>query len=1012
MKTKIIQILTLVLFLLPLPFLFAQQNVTGTVTSTDGIPIPGATVQNGPFTATTTDFDGNYEISAAEGDVLIFSYVGYESQELRVRSNFVINIQLESSTGLDEVVVMGYQSKKRSEITAAVSTINSEELTSLNTSTSISNMLQGKAAGVQVVATNGKPGSGAYVRIRGIGSITAGSAPLFIIDGVQAPNTANINPFDIESVTVLKDAASSAIYGSRAANGVIVITTKRGKKNKQATIEFTSRYGFTSQTDELGFRVMNSAEKLQYERELGLLGYGPAQSLPGFTSSIAEYERLAAIDFDWNDALLRDGEVVTNAISISGGDENFQYYLSASEEKNEGIIDQVSGFQRQSARLNVDYQAKEWLKVGVNVSVSDTRSDEPRDRYNLQSPIYAVYTTNPYETEYIRDDEGNFELDENGEKQYNFVDFGWSITEALDNNPEFDGTTTLLSNVNLVVDLSDKVTNTINLGIQNQKTRGEYYYKPGSRLDSFVGDANAPGGKTDSGSYYTNYNVSNVINYANSFDEHNISLSGLFEFNKISTRNYSLESIGFASGDLSVQSVAAEAIAADTDLFERALLSYGAFVDYNYDGKYLFTGSLRRDQSSVFGRDNRTGVFWSSSIAWNLAREDFMADSVFDVLKLRASAGVSGNQDGIGSYESLAVIGFGSFNSQTTASPTDNGNPELKFEENYTYDIGVEFTMFDDRLRGSIDYYKKVTSDLLLNKPLLSLGGEPDGSILSNVGEMENKGVEIELDYDLIRTEDLYVNISANLGTVDNKVTKLVPSSSYPEGAEIDWGSGVYIKPGEEYATFKLVRWAGVNPANGQPLWLDKDDNITTTYSADDEVYLSGKSPLADMDGGLNLFARYKQFDLGIDLYFKTGGYSISYNMRDLYNPSNVDQNMAVEAFNYWKQPGDTDVLPSPLYPDADNTSTRFLYKTDYLRLRNLNFGYNVPQSLIKQAGIESMRLYVTGQNLWTYAPDYVGLDPEVGVGVGESSDGEFGTFSIFGIPILKSLQFGIDVKF
>jgi hypothetical protein len=381
-------------------------------------------------------------------------------------------------------------------------------------------------------------------------------------------------------------------------------------------------------------------------------------------------------------------------------------------------------------------------------------------------------------------------------------------------------------------------------------------------------------------------------------------------------------------------------------------------------------------------------------------------------LKLRASAGVSGNQEGIGSYESLAVIGFGSFNSQTTAAPTDNGNPALKFEENYTYDIGVEFTMFDDRLRGAIDYYKKVTSDLLLDKPLLSLGGEPDGSILSNVGEMENKGLEIELDYDLIRTEDLYVNIAANLGTVDNKVTKLVPSSSYPEGAEIDWGSGVYIKPGEEYATFKLVRWAGVNPANGQPLWLDKDGNVTATYSADDEVYLSGKSPLADMDGGLNLFARYKGFDLGLDFYFKTGGYSISYNMRDLYNPSNVDQNMAVEAFNYWKQPGDVDVLPSPLYADADETSTRFLYKTDYVRLRNLNFGYTVPQSLVSQAGIESMRLYVTGQNLWTYAPDYVGLDPEVGVGVGESSDGEFGTFSIFGIPILKSVQFGIDVKF
>jgi len=873
-------------------------------------------------------------------------------------------------------------------------------------------MLQGKAAGVQVVAVNGKPGSGAYVRIRGIGSITAGSAPLFIIDGVQAPGTSNINPFDIESVSVLKDAASSAIYGSRAANGVIVITTKRGKKNKRATIEFTSRYGFASQTDELGFRVMNSAEKLQYERELGILGYGPAQALPGFTSSPAEYDRLAAINFDWKDALFRDGEVVTNSISISGGEGNFQYYLSASEEKNEGIIDQVTGFQRQSARLNVDYQAKDWLKVGVNVSVADTRSDEPRDRYNLQSPIYAAYTSNPYETEYVRDENGDFILDENGDRLYNFVGFGWSITEALANNPEYEGYTTLLSNVNLVTNLTDKLTNTTNFGINNQKFRREYYYKPGSRLDDFVGDANAPGGKTDEGSYYTNYNVSNVLNYSASIDNHNISLSGLFEFNKISSRTYSLESIGYASGDLSVQSVAAEATDVSTNLFERSLLSYGAFLDYNYDGKYLFTGSLRRDQSSVFGRENRSGVFWSSSLAWNLTKEDFMADSIFDELKLRASAGVSGNQDGIGSYQSLAVIGFGSFNSQTTAAPTDNGNPALKFEENYTYDIGVEFSMFDDRLRGAVDYYKKVTSDLLLDKPLLSLGGEPDGSILSNIGEMENKGVEIELDYDLIRTEDLYVNITANLGTVDNKVTKLVPSSSYPEGAEIDWGSGVYIKPGEEYATFKLVRWAGVNPANGQPLWLDKDGNVTATYSADDEVYLSGKSPLADMDGGLNLFARYKGFDLGIDFYFKTGGHSISYNMRDLYNPSNVDQNMAVEAFNYWKQPGDVDVLPSPLYADADNTSTRFLYKTDYLRLRNLNFGYSIPKSLLNQAGIDSMRLYVTGQNLWTYAPDYVGLDPEVGVGVDESSDGEFGTFSIFGLPILKSLQFGIDVKF
>ena len=1003
----------LVTFLLSSTVLIAQNNVSGLVTSEEGIPLSGATILNTSTNdAVVADFDGNYTINASSGDVVSYSYVGYESQEVKIGSNFSIDIQLVSSTELDEVVVLGFEKKTRSEITAAVSTINTQELTNLNTSTSISNMLQGKAAGVQVVATNGKPGSGAYVRIRGIGSITAGSAPLFIIDGVQAPGTQNLNPFDIESVSVLKDAASSAIYGSRAANGVIIITTKRGKKNKRATVEFTSRFGYTSQTDEHGFRMMTSSEKLQYERELGLLGYVPAQAQLGYTSTLDEYNRLAAINFNWKDALLRDGEVVTNQISVTGGEENFQYYLSVSEDRNEGIIDQVTGFERQSARLNVDYQAKDWLNIGVNVSVADTKSDEPRDRYNLQSPIYAAYTTLPYETEYVRDNNGDLVLDENGQKQYNFVGFGWSITEALANNPEFEGNTTLLANINLESTITDKLTNTTNFGINNQKFRREYYYKPGSRLDDFVGDANAPGGKTDNGSFFTDYNISNVLKYKNSIGDHNFSVSGLFEFNKITSRTYSLQSIGFASGDLSVQSVAAEATDASTDLFERTLLSYGGFLDYNFDGKYLFTSSLRYDQSSVFGRDNRGGTFWSTSAAWNIAREDFMQGLPFDDLKLRASAGVSGNQAGIGFYESLAVIGFGSFNSQSTAAPTDNGNPKLKFEENYTYDIGLEFTMFNDRLRGAIDYYKKVTSDLLLDRPLLSLGGEPDGSILSNVGEMVNKGVEIELDYDVLRSDDLYVNVSATFGTVDNEVTKLVPSASYPEGAEIDWGSGVYIKPGEEYATFKLVRWAGVNPANGQPLWYDKDGNITATYSTDDEVYLSGKSPLADMDGGLNLFASYKGFDLSADFYGKAGGYSISYNTRDILDPANISDNMAVEAFNYWKRPGDVNVQPAAQYTDASETSTRYLYKTDYIRLRNLNFGYTIPSSIVESSGLENVRVYLTGQNLWTYAPHYVGLDPEVGVGVGESSDGEFGTFSIFGIPILKSLQFGIDIKF
>ena len=318
--------------------------------------------------------------------------------------------------------------------------------------------------------------------------------------------------------------------------------------------------------------------------------------------------------------------------------------------------------------------------------------------------------------------------------------------------------------------------------------------------------------------------------------------------------------------------------------------------------------------SSVFGINNRSGTFASASAAWNMAKEDWWEFDVINDFKLRTSAGSSGNANCIGSYASLATLGFGSLNGQSTAIPSDNGNVDLGFEKNFIFDIGAEFTLFNRKLRGVVDYYERTTSDLLLNAPLPSQGGEPDGSIFSKIGEMVNKGLEVELSWDAISTKDLQLTLGGNIAFVDNEVTKLVPSASNPNGDDIIRGNNV-IRVGEEINTFYLPKWAGVNPANGEPLFYDSDGNITNVYDSDANVLMSGKSPIADFDGGLNLYVNYKGFDITTDFYFKKGNYILNYMESNMLSDGqNVNDNQRVDAFNYWRNPGDTDVLPSPLY--------------------------------------------------------------------------------------------------
>jgi TonB-linked SusC/RagA family outer membrane protein len=1015
MKTKFNVILTLLLVFV-VQISFAQEKkVSGTVSDSEGLPLPGATViVSGTNSGVSTDFDGNYSIIASTGDVLVFSYVGYTTQRMKIGENSMINVVLSADTSLDEVVVVAFGTKTRDELTSAVTVVTGEDLAKLSPTTSIDNMLQGIAPGVQVVAGNGKPGQTAFVRVRGIGSINASSAPLYIIDGVIAPDLNSVNPVDIESVSILKDAATSSLYGARAANGVVLIKTRSGKKNKEATVTLSSRYGVGQRVKD-NFKMMNAAQKIQYERELSSLGVPGTAGLPGPSiSTQADYDRLIGRDTDWFDTLLQQSVVQSNSMSIAGGGEKMSYFLSVGHDVNTGIIKTIAGFERMNARLNVTYDAKDWLEVSTNFSVSTTSSDEPRDRNNVQNPFRAMYDYNPYETKYVRDSDNNIVYDDLGDPEWNLTNNGYSISEALVNNPEDQYFTTLLGGITVKANLGEGLSNTFKIGAVNSRGRRESYLKPNSVLQGYVGDADNPGSKTDNGSSTLNYTVTNLVTYNKLIGEkHDFTLTGLFEFNKSTSRSYSLTSIGFSNPDFSVQSVAALPDATSTSLFENTILSYGAFLDYGYDSKLFVTASVRRDLSSVFGQNNKSGVFTSASAAYNIAKENWWNVDFVNDLKIRASAGSSGNRNGIGSYASLATLGFGSFNGQSTAIPSDNGNPDLGFEKNFIFDVGLEFTILNRKLSGVIDYYERTTSDLLLNAPLPSLGGEPDGSIFSNIGEMTNKGLELELKWNVVQNKDLTVSLGGNIAFIDNEVTQLVPSSESATGSDIIRGNNI-IRVGEEINTFYLPRWAGINPSNGEPLFYDSDGNVTNVYDSDANVLMSGKSPIADFDGGINLYVAYKGFDLATDFYFKSGNYILNYMESNMLSDgTSADANQRVDAFNYWKNPGDTNVLPNPLFGnEAQQNSDRWLQKGDYIRLRNLTLGYSIPRDFISKTGIQSFRVYVQGQNLWTFAPYFNG-DPEVGIGSGETSNSVgFGNYNLYSYPQTQSFSVGVDIKF
>lgn len=996
-----------------------EKTVSGQISDESGMPLPGVNIiVKNTTKGTQTDFDGKYSIEANKGDILVFSYVSYETSEKTVGDSNTITFNLKPDVeAIDEVIIVGYGNKSKDELTSGVSTVTAKELQQVSSVTNVASALQGKAAGVVVTAANGKPGNNAFVRIRGISSVNASSEPLYVVDGipVNEQDLNLINNADIESISVLKDAASASAYGSRASNGVVIITTKSGGKNQDAKISINTQVGYSEKVKD-NFTMMNARQKLEYERAVG----------SGTGSNVltkSEWDKLVSNDHNWQDDLLKKGFIYSNGISVSGGGEKTKYYISYKNEKNTGIAEGLDGFKRSTGRANLGFDANDWLSINFTSGVSHTTSAEPRDRNNVQNPFAAMYQYNAYETLYQLDNEGKPVLDEKGDPIYNLTGFGFSISEALKNNPQIEERLRLISTLSADFKFVKNLTYTPQIGLTHSTLREEYYLQPGSVLDGYVGDRLAPGSKRDNGNNISSLNFINKLNYNNIFkDTHGVNLTLLTEFYSNNRRTYSLTSKGYATPDVATQDSSAEPTAARSTRDERALFSVGGLADYNFKEKYVLSASLRRDGSSMFGANKKYANFWSASAAWNLHKETFLENSnIINNLKFRASYGTLGNDRLPNRYGSLELFGFSNYNGQLTTYKRNVANPDLQWESKATFDIGLDFALFNNRLRGVVNYFDSSINDLLFAEALSAESGESGGRgqiyplKYVNFGSTTSSGVEVELSGDIVRNENFTWNLGGNIAFVKSLV------KSVPRGKYLTPNYDLILENGRELYTHYLVRYAGVNPANGRAQYYDKEGNITEDYSSDYAVALDGKTVTPDFDGNISNTFTYKSLSLGANFYYKYGNYI--YNNQEasrLTDGKALIRNHDVKAFNYWKNPGDTNVLPDPTnIKNTEQISDRFLQDGSYIRLRSLRLGYDLPKKLLPEKSyVKGLGVYVLGQNLWTYAPHFKG-DPEVGIGSDEAEGGNPndvgfvpGAYNLNSYPTTKSILVGLDVTF
>lgn len=974
---RILQVMIVLLFAW-VPEAPAQNVVAGRVTTTSGEGLPGVNVVlKGSTIGTITDIDGNYQINASEG-TLVFTFIGYKAQEVEIAGRSVVDVTLEEDvTTLEQVVVIGYGAQRRRDITTAVAVVGEEAIRD-RPMVSAAEALQGKAAGVQVTSPSGKPGGDIAVRVRGATSVLAGNEPLYVVDGVPTTDIRGLNPADIESMSVLKDAASASIYGARAANGVVLITTKRGKANEPA-LRFDVYAGFSKLRKPL--EVLNTEQYRDLMEEV----IGPGTVDPSET----QYT-------NWSDEVFGTGKNQSYQLSLSGGNERSQYMVSGNYLINEGIV-RPAKFDRYSVRVNLDNQVKDWLHISTNLNFLSSRTADTPD--NLSSGrggvIMSALNTPPFLQIYKPDGSGQFDP--------NPFQPSWENPVAYMEGPDQEARDhRLLGNVTAEVDLLKDLSFKTNLGVDLDIHQWDYYLDP---FRTVYGRQQNGFGQSDKMNAVTLL-WENTLTYSKSIGLNNFSiLAGT------STQKYRSDQSYLTGNDFpdnaNVRTLnAANILSGHTDRQEWALASFFGRITYDYDSRYLLTASVRRDGSSKLA--NRWGTMPAFSVGWRLSSESFMRDITWiDDLKIRAGWGRNGNQEGIPNYARYGLIEYVRREPTNPLSgpgtrQTTYGNPGLKWETTEQTNIGVDLSIIESRVNFSVDAYLKKTSDVLLDVQLPST--LPITTLQTNAGEIENRGLEFNIST-VNMDKALKWNTDFNISFNRNEVKSLVYTGVYYYGPTYSNNQNVAIvRAGLPLGSFFGYVAEGVDPETGDMKFADLTGDGSIT--AADRTVIGNGQP--DFIYGLTNTFSYKNFNLNVFFQGSQGN--------DVYNATRIDlegmfdhKNQSTRVLDRWTPENtNTDVPRATGNVDNVRNSTRFVEDGSYLRLKSITLGYNFSSNILEKVKANRLSIYVTGQNLLTFT-NYSGFDPEVNAfGTSSTELGiDYGTY-----PQARTVIFGLNVEF
>lgn len=1014
-----------------------NKRITGAVVDENGQPVIGATVAvKGTTVGASTDVDGKYSINVPQdGKILIVSLIGSRTKQVAVGDNLKIILESDNKM-LDEIVVTGYGVTTKKAFTGAATTVSSEKIANKFDANPI-NALKGNVAGLQLSLGSGQPGAPATVYIRGRNSLNSGTQPLYVVDGVAIESgnvgmrqsegqtlspLSTINSEDIESVTVLKDATATSIYGARAANGVILITTKRGKSG--LSINFTAKAGVQSLPNiPKSYRMVGTDKYYELSQEAALNGYNYASTFGG-TSYFKYYNKAYGLgldytadgarqflgwytgldtsssntaDTDWLKEVTRNGLVQNYTLDIQGGssvETSPKYYLSLDYMGNNSIV-RGKDLKRYSFRYNFDQSPTKRVKFGFNTNLSYTITNMGAGGGYFSDPITQAYSQTPNTPVYNSD--GSYNMSTiNG---YN------PVAQRSENGDKSTAKQyrVMLSpyvQVNLTDNLFFMTRNSLDAYILDEFGYWSFYQPQGKEMR----------GMGENG-YTANFLLSttNTLNYVKTFSQkHNLNLLVGQEGQQTNLKKTYLSGSNYAVDYLNEVSLASVPGSATTNQYELKLLSYFSKAEYSYDNKYYLSGSLRYDGSSRFGSNHRWASFASAGLKYRISAENFMksTSSWLTDLTLRSSYGTSGNQQ-VGNsdilngwYASSDIYGFGyNYNNLPGSGREQFGNPDLKWEQTAKFNVGVDFNLFG-RISVTADYYNHRTKDMVFAVPVSETTGL--STYYKNIGELSNKGFEITIDANVLRTKDLNWSVSLNGSKNVNKIVKLSTDNPIESTYTI-------IEPGRDIYTFKMKEWAGVDPETGRGMWYKNatGDETTFSYSAASKRYLGKASP--DFQGGVSSSLTYKGFDFAFQMNYSIGGKIYGSNLRyDEQFGNSFGSNFTNYVYdNRWKNPGDIAKVPMMYFGTGaswNSHSSRFLMDASYLKLRSLTIGYTLPQTILKSVGMKTLRVFANADNVYTFShKDYRGFDP---------SSIDANGIQWWNYPVARNVMFGATLGF